>query len=331
MRSHVVTRRRTSSNGRCSDPTPASRPTRSDRRVRAIRIGAVLSLAGGATALAVASTASAASTPTLSANPSTGLTNGQSVTVTGSGYAASSPGNILECNNDPNEPTVSLPAPISSDVSVGCTAPSYNLVVTSKTGTISTTYKVIAGTLGPPCGASSDIITTCPSTDSAGNSPSADAANYPCPPTPAEQAAGVTCSLSFGDSSGDGASTVILFQGETPPPSTTSTAPSSTTSPSTTAPSSTTTTTTASTTTTSTAPTTSTTGAGSGGTTSTTSAGGTSGTSGTSGLTTASSSSLAFTGAGRPLWWLLSLGLLFLLLGAALWSLTYFKRVAPRD
>ena len=165
--------------------------------------------------------------PTLDVNPFTTLTNGQSVSVTGGGYAESSEGNVLECNNAPGQPTVTLGSPVNASVPIGCTAPSYNVVSTSATGTVSTTYDVIEGTVGPPCGASNDAITTCPSTDSAGQNPATDAANYPCPPTAAQQAAGATCTLMYGDLAGDSATTPILFSGPPiPEPTTTPTSTS---------------------------------------------------------------------------------------------------------
>lgn len=167
----------------------------------------------------------------ISISPDTGLSNGQSVTVSGSGFANSSAANILECNDAPNEPVVDLPSPVSSQVSVGCSAPSLTsgLTSTSSTGTVSKAFTVVTGTVGPPCGTSGAIVATCPSTDSAGISPATDAANYPCPPTPAQQAQGVTCSLNFGDQAGDAANATILFTGESAPTTTTTAAPTTTT------------------------------------------------------------------------------------------------------
>jgi len=163
----------------------------------------------------------ATSGPALIVSPDSELTGSESVTVTGTGFADSSPGNILECNETPDQPTVALGSPVNGDLPVGCTAPSYSLVTTSATGTISTDYTVTEGT-GPPCGASNDVITTCPSTDSAGQDPATDATNYPCPPTPTQQAAGATCVLRYGDEAGDSATAAIFFSNEsTPPPPTT--------------------------------------------------------------------------------------------------------------
>ncbi|HEY7946050.1 MAG TPA: neocarzinostatin apoprotein domain-containing protein [Acidimicrobiales bacterium] len=155
--------------------------------------------------------------------PSTGLTGGESVTITGSGFAHGSPGNVLECNSDPKQPNVVLPAPVSSPVSVSCTAISLSaLVATSSTGALSTTFKVVQGTVGPPCGPPPALL-TCPATDDGGGSPTADAALYPCPPTAAQQAAGDVCTLTYGDQANDNGTGTILFAGETAPAATTTT------------------------------------------------------------------------------------------------------------
>jgi len=185
----------------------------------------------GGCALLGLSAASYASgvTGTMTVSPSTGLTNGATVTITGSGYADNSTGEILECNGASNEPYVSNST--TGQVSVGCTAPSLTtgLTHTSSTGTLSDTYTIKEGTVGPPCGQSGDIIGTCPSTDSAGLNPTTDAANYPCPPTSAQQAQGVTCSLTFGDQAGDSGTATILFAGETTGTTTTTAAPATST------------------------------------------------------------------------------------------------------
>ena len=281
-----------------------------------LRIVAALCFVCGVAILGAAPAALAQAT--LSVSPDSGLTGGQSVTVTGSGFAKSSIGNILECNNAPNEPTVALGSPVSSNVPVGCTGPSLTqLVTTNSSGDVSSSYKVSMGTIGPPCGASGDIITKCPSTDSAGLSPSADAANFPCPPTAAQLAAGVTCQLSYGDEAGDSASANIAFTGGTTSSSTsttTTTTGSSTTSTTSAGSTSTTTTTTSAPTTTSTTaiatPT----------TTATTSS---TPVSTQPPSTSASSSSLAFTGAGLPLWLVMLAGALLVLFGVGIWLFGY--------
>ena len=87
------------------------------------------------------------------------------------------------------------------------------LASTTSSGALSTTYKVVMGTVGPPCGTTSALV-QCPATDSAGTSPATDASAYPCPPTPAQQSAGVVCVLTFGDEAGNTASATITFQGQ---------------------------------------------------------------------------------------------------------------------
>ena len=182
-----------------SFPTPARRPFGSaparawTKTGKGLALFATLLIISGGGILATAF-ASAAAAPTLIATPNTGLTNGQTIMLTGSGYTDSSIGNLLECNDAPNEPTAALGGLVNSAVSVGCTGPSLaanDLTSTSATGTISKAYIVAAGTIGPPCG-TGDLVATCPTTDSSGGNTTTDAAKYPCPPTAAQQAAGVT-------------------------------------------------------------------------------------------------------------------------------------------
>jgi len=170
------------------------------------------------------SASAAGVTGTITVTPSTGLSNGQSVTITGSGFTASSIGNILECNTDAKQPNVMDGGLVNSAIAVSCNAPSLQAVVTTTaSGGVSTTFKVVQGTVGPPCGPSPAVV-TCPATDLAGNSPTADAALYPCPPTPAQQAIGDVCTLTFGDQANDSGVATILFGAETPPGPTTTTA-----------------------------------------------------------------------------------------------------------
>jgi hypothetical protein len=66
-------------------------------------------------------TTSSGGPPTLTADPGTCLSGGTPISVTGLGYDASSLGILLQCNNAPDQPTVSRPAPISETVPVSCT------------------------------------------------------------------------------------------------------------------------------------------------------------------------------------------------------------------
>jgi len=194
--------------------------------------------------LGTTASSSAATTPppvTATITPNTGLTNGEQVTISASGLAKSSIGNILECNTDKNQPNVMDGGLVNASISVSCNAPSLSAVVTtSATGTIDAKFTVIEGTVGPPCGPAPAVV-TCPATDANGNSPTADAALYPCPPTAAQQAIGDTCTLTFGDEANDNASGDITFQGQGAPPTTTATTAAPTTTPTTRPPAPTTT------------------------------------------------------------------------------------------
>ncbi|HLM96731.1 MAG TPA: hypothetical protein VK283_10480 [Acidimicrobiales bacterium] len=138
----------------------------------------------------------------MTANPGTCLNGGSVVTVTGSGFDDSSAGALLECNNASGEPTVALTlGSIKESLPVGCTAPTTaGLITTSSSGGLSGKVTIVAGTVGPPCGGSGDLFSSCPATDSAGVSPATDAPKYPCPPTTAQTSAGDSCVIAFGDS-----------------------------------------------------------------------------------------------------------------------------------
>ena len=198
-----------------------------DARAKALMVLAAVLVVAGSVLLGTTMSAFAAATLTVS--PSTGLANGSAVTVTGSGFAKGSLGNILECNTDPNQPNVMVGGLVNSSISVSCTAPSLSaLVTTSSTGTVSTVFKVVQGTVGPPCGPS-PAAGTCPATDTAGKSPKTDAALYPCPPTAAQQAIGDVCTLTYGDEANDSGVATILFGSETLPTSSTTTTAGATT------------------------------------------------------------------------------------------------------
>jgi hypothetical protein len=237
--------------------------------------------------------------PALSVSPSTALANGQTVTLSGSGYAKSSIGNVLECNDDANQPMVQLGSPVNGQVPVGCIPPSLmKLVTTDASGNVSSPFAVVTGVLGPPCGPSPDAA-TCPATDTAGADPATDAAKYPCPPTAAQQAGGDTCNLTYGDATGESASATILFGSETASaPTTTAAGTAATTTPPTTAASTRPTTTGTATAAPSAAPQTAST----------------------------SGSSLASTGPGAGVWAIGLIGVVLLLLGAGTWSVIEVPR-----
>jgi len=136
---------------------------------------------------------------TLTVSPATGLINGSVVTVSGSGYADNSTGAILECNNDPAQPTIVVEG---SAAPVSCTNPLKKIETTSASGALGpVSYTVAAGTVGPP--------TT--GTDSSGGDAATDAAAYPCPPTAAQITAGYSCTIAFGDLANDEGTANISF------------------------------------------------------------------------------------------------------------------------
>ncbi|MGO9027873.1 MAG: neocarzinostatin apoprotein domain-containing protein [Acidimicrobiales bacterium] len=143
--------------------------------------------------------------PSLTVDPSTQLVAGEQVTVQASGMAPNSQGAAVECNLDPDQPTIpvdGIAAPVS------CSNPfDGDLSIVSPTGTVTTSVTITTGVTGPP----SD------GTDSGGGDAAVDAADYPCPPTPAQQADGITCGIDWGDLSGDLASAPISFAPPPPP------------------------------------------------------------------------------------------------------------------
>ncbi len=174
------------------------------RGILGLAAALTLSTAG---VITFASEASAA-TPTVTVTPNTGLqsTGSTVVTVSGSGYAASSAGAILECNDTTPQPTVSLlgnPVPVScgpNPLASGAT----NLQPTSASGTMGpVSFTVTTGTIGP-------VVT---GTDSTGGDAATDAAKFPCPPTAAQQAAGFSCLVAYGDAMGNQGTATLSFAG----------------------------------------------------------------------------------------------------------------------
>ncbi len=127
----------------------------------------------------------------ITVTPSSGLFNGEIVSVHVSGLPPDDVGAIVECNNDPDQPTVSfvgIPVPVScSDFLAGSFQS--GIVTASASGTVDQTFVAQTGVLGPVVGGP----------DSTGGDANADAANYPCPPTPAQRAAGDACFIGYGD------------------------------------------------------------------------------------------------------------------------------------
>ncbi|HEY5024060.1 MAG TPA: hypothetical protein VII76_03720 [Acidimicrobiales bacterium] len=197
----------------------------------------VVSVSGAATTTLHLSTSAAGATCNDS-NPSapvcSGLAAGETVNVSGTGFSPGALASIVQCNSDLAQPVIFF---LGNDIPVSC-SPLAIVTIPSKgktKGDLSGTQKLVTGTVGPPITGQPDTCAQVTPTSSTiahcstGASPAADAANYPCPPTPAQQAAGDTCVLAIGDQAGDRAIGVILFGTETLPTSTTSTTGGSTT------------------------------------------------------------------------------------------------------
>ena len=161
---------------------------------------------------------------TMTVIPGTCLSGGTVVTLTGSGFDPNSLSIVEQCNTDPSQPTVTMSVlGQAQTLPISCSALALSRAVsTTSTGNLPvspkpTTFTVTAGTVGPPCGAPGDLVTTCP-TDSTGGNPITDAASFPCPPSASQVAAGVgPCTITFGDQQGARVTVPISFQGESPP------------------------------------------------------------------------------------------------------------------
>ncbi len=208
---------------------------------RLLSAAGVLTLVAGSVLLATNVTSSAAAaTQTLSltstaagvtcndASPTapmcSGLAGGDVVNVSGANFTAGSLASIEQCNSDPTQPQILF---LGNDIPVSCSA--LALTSISSTGKLSGTKTVATGTVGPPAVGTPTCTQTVASTTAStgpikgcttsGNGKT-DAANFPCPPTPAQVTAGDFCVLAIGDQAGDRAIGTVLFGTEVLPTTT---------------------------------------------------------------------------------------------------------------
>ncbi len=196
----------------------------------------VLTLVVGTLLLATNVTSASAATQTLSLTSTSagvtcndssptapvcsGLAAGDVVTISGGNFTAGSLASIEQCNSDPTQPQILF---LGNDIPISCSA--LALTSISSKGVLSGTKTIKAGTVGPPTVGTPTCKQTVPSTSvitgctTSGSGPT-DAANFPCPPTAAQQAAGDTCVLAIGDQAGDRAIGIALFGSETLPTTT---------------------------------------------------------------------------------------------------------------
>jgi hypothetical protein len=152
----------------------------------------------------------------ITVSPSTGLTDGAATNVSGAGFSPGL-GVILQCNNDPGQPTIAVSG---NPVPVSCSSPFNALINFDASGNLSATpFVVHTGTVGPPSAG----------TDSAGHDAAADAALYPCPPTAAQLAAGDTCQIALADLAAHQVTKDITFVGQVVPTTSTTIAGTTTT------------------------------------------------------------------------------------------------------
>ncbi len=208
-------------------------------------------------------------TATVTVTNATCLVGGQTVQVTATNLSPSSIGSVLECNADKSQPTVLV---VGTAIPISCSK--LDIFTTTSSGGVPTgnqAFTVLESSSTETIGGQNSG----PETGGTGNL-AADAAKYPCPPTPAQVTAGDFCVIAVGDTgnpkipnSGDQVAVPISFNTAVPPP----TGPQ-------------------------------------GGTTTTPKSGTKAKT-----VTKAKSGSLAFTGAGTGLWLLATLGVLLMVLG----------------
>jgi hypothetical protein len=148
-------------------------------------------------------------TGTVTVDPGTCLVNGTVATIKGTGLLSSSSSNylgaIIECNSDPDQPTI---ATLGAAIPVSCTSALADTFTPNASGNLNATFTIVEGTTGPPT--SGD--------DSSGNPGSVDAPYYPCPPTPAQEAGGDRCQMVVSDSGGDKVVVPISFNPDIAPP-----------------------------------------------------------------------------------------------------------------
>ena len=193
--------------------------TRAARRVGPISVAA---LVAGATLVGTALAASASSGPSITVSPDTGLSQGTEVGIDGAGFPkkAPSPGGFMECSTAAGQPTVSVtgfPTPLP----VSCSNPASAAAKVGPSGKIAFTGLLIhTGTVGPP--------QTGADTNGSGDA-ATDATSFPCPPYPAQVAAGAGCEIVYLDAAGATATQALSFTTATTP--TTSTSTTTTTAP----------------------------------------------------------------------------------------------------
>lgn len=160
-------------------------------------------------------------TATLNVDPATCLVGGMKTTVTGSGFVPDSIGSVLECNADTGQPVVNHSGAL---IPVSCST--LALMTTTSSGGLPSanqSFTVLETSPGFTIGGNNSGTEQNSSTDTSctgactGNL-AADAVNYPCPPTSAQIAAGVSCVIAVADLGLDEVVVPISFNTAVAPP-----------------------------------------------------------------------------------------------------------------
>ncbi len=209
-----------------------------------VMIGTAVTAGAATTSLNLSSTSAGVTCD--NSNPSqpvcSGRAGGDTVTLAGTGFTPGSLASDIQCNSDLHQPVILF---LGNYVPISCTP--LKLSQISSTGAYNPPpFAVVQGTTGPVLNNPSVYPPTCtidptkgkpplpgqsgpiPGCTTSGD-PATDAANFPCPPTSAQQAAGDDCVLAIGDQAGDRAVGVVLFGTETLPTTTTTGAGGTTT------------------------------------------------------------------------------------------------------
>jgi len=143
-------------------------------------------------------------TPRIFLSSNSNLINQQTIFITGTGFAPNAFGSLVECNLASGQPLSSVGSP---PLPVGCTSASAEQFTADASGSFSTLFfRVHAGNIGA----------WQTGLDSQGDPAATSAAAFPCPPTPAQVAAGVSCGIEAEDSSGSHVAVPITVIGPGP-------------------------------------------------------------------------------------------------------------------
>jgi len=172
------------------------------------------------------------------------LAGGDVITLAGTSFTPGSLASAVQCNSDPHQPVILF---LGNYIPISCT-PLKLSQISPGGGFNPPPFTVVQGTTGPVLNNPSSFPPTCtidptkgkpplpgqsgpiPGCTTTGD-PVTDAANFPCPPSAAQQTAGDDCVMAIGDQAGDRGVGVVLFGNETLPTTTTTTTLSTTTSP----------------------------------------------------------------------------------------------------